>query len=238
MNTLELTGRTRRHIEQLDEPRVALHRAVVAPFLELRAAAAQEGINLMPSSAFRDFDAQVEIWNKKFRGERPLYDRAGNERMHAALSPAEIVDAILVWSAVPGASRHHWGSEIDVYDAAALPEGYRVKLLPEEFAPGGVFDNLARWLDHNLHRFGFFRPYDRDRGGVYPEPWHISYEPVSVPALAALTTDVIAEALAHTDVLGKELVLERMPEIWQTYVINVSAPSAVAAAGRDPSSAA
>ena len=52
MNELELTGRTRTHIEQLEEPRVALHREVVEPFLALRAAAAKEGIDLTPSARF------------------------------------------------------------------------------------------------------------------------------------------------------------------------------------------
>ena len=236
MDALELTGRTRTHIEQLDAPRVALHREAVAPFLALRAAAAQEGIDVMPYSAFRDFGAQVEIWNRKFRGERPLYDRDGNVRDHASLSAKEIVDAILVWSAVPGASRHHWGSEIDVYDAAAMPEGYRVKLLPEEYAPGGVFEKLARWLDDNLQGFDFFRPYDRDRGGVYPEPWHISYQPVSAAALAALTPEVIAHALHETEVLGKELILDRLPEIWRVYVVNVSSPTRLAGQGSDRAS--
>jgi LAS superfamily LD-carboxypeptidase LdcB len=236
MDPLELTGRTRTHIEQLDAPRVALHREAVAPFLALRAAAAQEGIDVMPYSAFRDFSAQVEIWNRKFRGERPLYDRDGNVRDHASLGADEIVDAILVWSAVPGASRHHWGSEIDVYDAAAAPEGYRVKLLPEEYAPGGVFEKLARWLNDNLQRFDFFRPYDSDRGGVYPEPWHISYQPVSSAALEALTPEVIAQALHDTDVLGKELILDRLPQIWRTYVVNVSAPTQLVRQGHDPAS--
>jgi LAS superfamily LD-carboxypeptidase LdcB len=225
MDALELTGRTRTHIEQLDVPRVALHRAAVAPFLALRAAAADAGIDLTPYSAFRDFSAQVEIWNRKFRGERPLYDRDGNVRDHASLNETQIVEAILVWSAVPGASRHHWGSEIDVFDAAAMPEGYRVNLLPEEYAAGGVFEKLARWLDDNLHRFDFFRPYDHDRGGVYPEPWHISYRPISSAALEALTPEIIAQALSDTNVLGKELVLERLPDIWRTYVVNVSAPA-------------
>jgi len=231
MDPLELTGRTRSHIEQLDAPRVALHRAAVAPFLALRAAAALEGIDLMPYSAFRDFSAQVEIWNRKFRGERPLYDRDGNVRDHASLRADEIVDAILVWSAVPGASRHHWGSEIDVYDAAAMPAGYRVRLLPEEYAPGGIFERLARWLHDNLQRFDFFRPYDRDRGGVHPEPWHISYQRVSTAALAALTPEVIAEALEDTDVLGKELILDRLPQIWRTYVVNIGAPTHLARPG-------
>ena len=228
MNELELTGRVRTHIEQIEDPRVALHRDAVEPFLALRAAAAKEGLDVAPFSAFRDFHQQLEIWNRKFRGERPLYDRDGNLREHAALSEPQLVEAILVWSAVPGASRHHWGSEIDVYDRAALPEGYRVRLLPEEYVPGGVFERLALWMDENLSRFDFFRPYDRDRGGVYPEPWHISYAPVSSLALTALTPEVVAGALREEEVLGKELVLERMAEIWRTYVANVAIPARLA----------
>jgi len=236
MDPLELTGRARTHIEQLEDPRVALHRDAVAPFLAMRAAAADEGIDLLPYSAFRDFDAQVEIWNRKFRGERPLYDREGNVRDHASLSEAQIVDAILVWSAVPGASRHHWGSEIDVFDAAAVPDGYRVKLLPEEYAPDGIFQKLADWLDRHLLEYDFFRPYDRDRGGVYPEPWHISYEPVSMAALTALTPEIIDQALRETGVLGKALILERLPEIWATYVVNVSGPTRFAQQSAGPTS--
>jgi len=228
MNELELTGRVRTHIEQIEDPRVALHRDVVEPFLALRDAAAKDGLDVAPFSAFRDFHQQLEIWNRKFRGERPLYDRDGNLRERAGLSEPQLVEAILVWSAVPGASRHHWGSEIDVYDRAAIPEGYRVRLLPEEYVPGGVFERLALWMDENLGRFDFFRPYDRDRGGVYPEPWHISYAPVSSRALSALTPEVVAGALREEQVLGKELVLERMPEIWRTYVANVAAPTRLA----------
>jgi LAS superfamily LD-carboxypeptidase LdcB len=224
MNQLELTGKVRTHIEQLEEPRVALHREAVEPFRSLREAAAKQGLDVMPFSAFRDFQQQVEIWNRKFRGERPLYDRDGKERDHARLSEPEIVEAILVWSAVPGASRHHWGSEIDVYDRAALPEGYRVKLLPEEYSPGGVFERLADWLNDNLGRFDFFRPYDQDRGGVYPEPWHISYAPVAARAQSALTADVIAGALQDSEVLGKDIVLARLPQIYQRYVANVGPP--------------
>jgi hypothetical protein len=44
MNALELTGKVRTHIEQLEEPRVALHREAVKPFRSLRAAAAHSTI--------------------------------------------------------------------------------------------------------------------------------------------------------------------------------------------------
>ncbi|HTT41272.1 MAG TPA: M15 family metallopeptidase [Burkholderiales bacterium] len=230
MNELELTGRARTHIEQLENPRVALHRDVVEPFLALRAAAAREGMEIAPFSAFRDFSTQVEIWNQKFRGERPLYDRDGSLRPHAALDSRELVEAILLWSAVPGASRHHWGTEVDVYDKAALPEGSRVHLLPSEYAPSGVFGRLSGWLDENLQRFGFYRPYDRDRGGVAPEPWHLSYAPVSTAAQQQLSVEIIADALRGSELLCKHLVLERLPDFYVRFVANVSEPPAGLAA--------
>ena len=87
----------------------------------MRAAAAADGIDLVAFSSFRDFDRQLAIWNGKFRGERPMQDRAGRPLDALALTPAERVAAILWWSALPGASRHHWGTDIDVMDAARCP---------------------------------------------------------------------------------------------------------------------
>ena len=67
---------------------------------------------------------------------------------------------------LPGGSRHHWGTDVDVIDAAALPPDYRVQLVPEEYAPGGVFERLTPWLDANMARFGFYRPYATGHGGA------------------------------------------------------------------------
>src|SRR5262245_22144469 len=114
MNEHELTGRARTHIIELEQPRCALHFAVVASWLAMRDAAADAGIDLVPVSSFRDFERQVQIWNRKWHGERPLYDRAGRLLDHARLRESELVDAILCWSAVPGGSRHHWGTDLDV----------------------------------------------------------------------------------------------------------------------------
>ena len=110
-------------------------------------------------SGFRDFEAQLRIWNTKYRGERPLYDEAGNIRDHAQPGRRQLIAGILCWSALPGASRHHWGTDLDVIDRAAMPENYRFRLLPEEYESGGVFHRLHAWLDENIARFGFFRPY-------------------------------------------------------------------------------
>jgi len=220
----ELTGRSRTHIVEVAEPHCRLHRQTVGPFLRLRAAAARSGIDLVPVSSFRDFDAQLGIWNAKWRGERPLLDRAGRQLDARQLGPAARVRAILCWSALPGASRHHWGSDFDVIDAAALPAGYRVQLVPAEYAAGGVFAALGSWLEENLGRFGFYRPYRRDRGGVSPEPWHLSHTAVARAALASYRLQTLAAALADAELLGKEAVLRQLPALYQRYVRLVDAP--------------
>jgi LAS superfamily LD-carboxypeptidase LdcB len=226
LNDLELTGRARTHVVQRDDLCAAIHPEALDAFLAMKADAAGVGIDISITSAFRDFEAQQRIWNLKWSGERPLYGPDGNLREHAALAPEALMEAILCWSALPGGSRHHWGTEIDVVDRAAMPEGYRVQLLPSEAAPGGLFYPLHCWLDEHMARYGFFRPYRTDRGGVHPEAWHLSYAPASAAALQTLTPALLAEAVRSSDMLGKDLVLERIEELHARYVANIDPPPA------------
>jgi LAS superfamily LD-carboxypeptidase LdcB len=225
LNDLELTGRARTHVIQRDDLGAAIHTTALEPFLAMKADALRAGIEIAITSGFRDFSAQERIWNLKWSGERPLFDADGNARDHAALAPTEIIEAILCWSALPGGSRHHWGTEIDVVDSAAMPEGYRVQLLPSEAAPGGLFHPLHCWLDSNMARYGFFRPYQTFRGGVHPEAWHLSYGPVSVSALEALTPEILADAVRGSDMFGKDLVLERIDQLYSRYIAKVDTPA-------------
>jgi LAS superfamily LD-carboxypeptidase LdcB len=123
----ELTGTARSHIVDVADPRCALHAHVVAPFLNLRNAAAADGFDLVPVSSFRDFARQLAIWNGKFSGAAPLYDESGRMLVAEQLPPPERVAAILQWSALPGASRHHWGTDLDLIDRRATASGYRVQ---------------------------------------------------------------------------------------------------------------
>ena len=55
--------------------------------------------------------------------ERPLLD-ANNQPLDALqLGETERLHAILHWSALPGTSRHHWGTDLDIYDPDCLPAG-------------------------------------------------------------------------------------------------------------------
>jgi LAS superfamily LD-carboxypeptidase LdcB len=229
LSELELTGRARTHVVQRDDLGAAMHPEVVEPFLAMKADAARAGIEIAIVSGFRDFFAQERIWNMKWRGERPLYDPEGRARDHAALAPAELIEAILCWSALPGASRHHWGTELDVVDRAAMPDGYRVQLVPSEAAPGGLFHPLHCWLNENMSRYGFFRPYRTFRGGVFPEAWHLSFSPLAEPALASLSPEILRQSIAASGMLGKDFVLERIAELHSRYVVNVDTPEAAAA---------
>jgi LAS superfamily LD-carboxypeptidase LdcB len=223
--TLEqLTGRDRTHLTDLSDPRCSLHREVVRPFLAMRAAAAADGIDLVAFSSFRDFDRQLAIWNGKFRGERPMQSRAGQPLDAATLSPAEKVTAILWWSALPGASRHHWGTDFDVLDGKALPYGYQLQVVPAEYLPGGPFERLTRWLDQHMHAFGFFRPYSTDRGGVQPEPWHLSHAKVAARAQRQLSLEALERVLTDAAIEGKSALLETLASHYSSYVVNVDSP--------------
>jgi len=237
MNELELTGRARTHIVELEHPRCALHYGVVTSFLAMRDAATAAGIDLVAASGFRDFDRQLLLWNRKWRGERPLHDRAGQSLDAAQLDDAARVEAILCWSAIPGGSRHHWGTDVDVIDAAAMPPGYQVQLVPEEYAMNGVFSRLAAWLAENMGRFGFYRPYATVGCGAGIEPWHLSYAPISAEALEELTLPVLRGAVAASEMLGKAQVLERLPEIYTRFILAVDPPVAASLQRRGSSRA-
>ena len=227
----QLTGRVRTHVLDLPEFGCILHPEAATAFLGLRAVAMQSDIDLVPISTFRHFQHQLTIWNDKFNGRRPLLDPDGRALDSASMTDEERVRAILLWSALPGASRHHWGTEIDVIDRAGLPQGARAQLIPLEYSAGGIFEKLGAWLPGHCEDYGFFLPYDRDRGGVRPEPWHLSYAPVSSRALPSLTVDVLAAALEDAGLAGAEVVERELHAIHARYVCAVAPPTTAALAG-------
>ncbi|MEO3987890.1 M15 family metallopeptidase [Plesiomonas shigelloides] len=223
MNSLPaacLTGKDRAHLSAFNE-RHALHYAALPAFLALQQAAARSGFNLQPASSFRDFSRQQLIWNSKYHGQRRVHDDAGNNVDVLQLAPLERCRKILRWSALPGASRHHWGTEIDVYDPDALPAGTALQLEPWEYQPGGYFSELSAWLDEHLAHYDFCRPFLHDHGGVAAEPWHISYHPVAEKLAEQLTPALLLEAWEHEDIAGSDTLQAHLPALFRRYVQNL-----------------
>lgn len=223
-----LTGQTEQHLCAPDVAAalgVAVHRDVVEPFRRLRQDARASGFDLQILSGFRGFAQQLSIWNRKATGQRAVLDSDARPLDVAALSARDLVFAILRWSALPGASRHHWGTDLDVYDRAARPPGYEIELIPDEVNPGGIFGPLHAWLDERIAAgaaYGFFRPYDRDRGGVAPERWHLSHGPTAAAYGRHLTVDVLRDTVRGADLALKNEVLAHLDEIVVRFVTNTN----------------
>ena len=131
------------------------------------------------------------------------------------------IQAIMRWSALPGASRHHWGTDFDVYDAKAMAEGYQIKLTPDEVQGKGLFTPMHDWLDQYIQSGNteFYRPYEFDTGGIAPERWHLSYRPVADGYAALQTVDVIAQRLQQSKILLLDTVIEHLDEIYNRYIL-------------------
>ncbi|MBR9805003.1 M15 family metallopeptidase, partial [bacterium] len=110
----------------------ALHRDTLPAFQLLQSRARESGYSLAIVSAYRSYEHQLKIWNAKASGERAVLDASGEPIDIMSLTDEQRVPALMKWSALPGASRHHWGTDIDIYDEAAVPDDYDVQLLPSE----------------------------------------------------------------------------------------------------------
>ena len=152
-------------------------------FQALGRRAAERGFELRIASAFRGYDRQVRIINDKWTGARPVTDGEGRLLERTQYDDQEWLNLILRFSALPGTSRHHWGTDLDIWDASTVDEDYRVQLVPSEYGPSGPFCEITCWLDELMaadDAEGFFKPYAEDRGGIAPEAWHISYRPAAL----------------------------------------------------------
>ena len=219
MTQNQLLGLDESHLILVGRGPHRLTAATAAAFNDMQVAAAYEGFNLQAASSWRSFERQLAIWNGKWRGERPLLD-ADNQPLDALqLDDMERLHAILRWSALPGTSRHHWGTDLDIYDPDCLPVGTRLALEPWEYEAGGWFADLGEWLGDHMADFGFFLPYakplDAAQGVAY-EPWHISFAPES--GEQRLDPDALALCLQQADIEGKECILAHLDEILARYV--------------------
>ncbi len=75
---------------------------------------------------------------------------------------------ILLYSSMPGTSRHHWGTDFDINE------------LKNSYYDKGDGKIVYTWLKQHAHKYGFCQPYTKGRKkGYEEEKWHWSYIPVA-----------------------------------------------------------
>ncbi|WP_228290748.1 M15 family metallopeptidase [Shewanella cyperi] len=200
---------------------------VALAFEAMAIAARNEGIAIAIASGYRSFERQLAIWNAKAGGKRPLLDRNGTAIDPASLDPQQLMEAILLWSALPGTSRHHWGTDLDVFDCNRITKA-ELQLVPAEYQQTGPCGALHDWLNAHAHEYGFFFPYQAGLSGVSAEPWHLSYAPLAVPMLAKFDSHDLALVLEQAPLALKAQVLPRLDALVRHYVHFIAPPGPAA----------
>ncbi|ART79513.1 M15 family metallopeptidase [Oceanisphaera avium] len=213
-----LLGLSDQHVENLNEAGHRLQPPAKVAFMAMQKAALAAGFNLAPASSYRSFERQLSIWNAKYEGQRPVLDAHSQPLDALSLAPVERINTILHWSALPGTSRHHWGSDLDVYDPDLLPAGTKLALEPWEYDEGGYFYPLSQWLNANMARFGFYLPFASANGGVAREPWHLSFRSLAKECAQQLTPELVAHALNNQHICGKAHILNQLDDIFLRFI--------------------
>lgn len=109
-------------------------------------------------SATRNYTYQNGIWQRKWQNLFPQYKDA-----------MKTASAILQYSSMPGTSRHHWGTDVDI-----------TSLSSDYFRKDTQGKILYAWLLENMPKFGFCQAFTEGRNSGYqPEEWHWSYQPIA-----------------------------------------------------------
>ncbi len=150
-----------------------LRTAAYDDFRRMQEAARADSVELVIVSAFRSFDRQRIIWERKWNAP---------ERSH--MTPVERARHILRYSSMPSTSRHHWGTDIDLNSVEnAYFRTERGK-------------RMLQWLETHAAEYNFFRPYTDGRTkGYASEPWHWSHKPTAEKML-----DVYLETISEAEI--------------------------------------
>ena len=172
-------------------------------FCAMQTAAQQDGIDVQLVSAYRSFLRQQQIFEDK-------YTRYTLEGM----TPQSAIKRILEYSTIPGTSRHHWGTDIDITDGNVTDQ--KRLLVPKKFHNNGPFAHLHQWMQANAHRFGFYLVYtnDNSRTGFAYEPWHYTYLPEAKSFLAAYDPNTAYAFFKSVGVEGSKYITR---DFWKDY---------------------
>lgn len=157
-------------------------------FEKLVNAASKQNISLFILSGVRTFSYQKRIWERKYKYWIDL------------MEPQEAVKKVLEYSAFPGTSRHHWGTDIDI----AFRKDGKGMLNNKTFSTG-FGKTVYTWLQKNAMEYGFCQPYQKKelhKNAYSEERWHWSYHSVAKKYLDSYIKNI--EKLALQDILGSK----------------------------------
>ncbi|MCX7743199.1 MAG: M15 family metallopeptidase [Flavobacteriales bacterium] len=147
---------------------VYLRKDAYEAFVKMHDAAQKDGIKLKIISSTRNFSSQKTIWEAKWNGERLVEGKNLAIEIKDSIERARI---ILRYSSMPGTSRHHWGTDIDIND------------LNDSYFLSGNGKKEYEWLTAHAHQFGYYQPYTpkgaNRPNGYEEEKWHWTYLPIS-----------------------------------------------------------
>ncbi|WP_340202971.1 M15 family metallopeptidase [Ascidiimonas sp. W6] len=168
-----------------------LRKEAYTSFEKMKVAAAKDGFKIKIVSGYRNFERQKGIFERKFT----RFTKQGMTGMEA-------IRKIIEYSTIPGTSRHHWGTDIDIIDDNATYSGD--VLVPEKFHGDGPFCKFREWLEKHANSFGFYIVYtpESNRKGFKYEPWHYSYAPISKPMLKVYQKIDLIKVLHQEELKG------------------------------------
>lgn len=125
-------------------------------FIRMFNDAKKDGFRLVIISATRNFDYQKRVWENKWKS------------LPDTMSDFNKTLKILKFSSMPGSSRHHWGTELDL------------NVLENSYFETGKGKKILDWMNANAYKYGFCHAYNAGRStGYHEERWHWSYLPLS-----------------------------------------------------------
>jgi len=142
--------------------------------------AKKDGISIKVISAYRNFNHQNRIWKRKYQ-----------QFISQGYSAKAAVNKVLEYTAIPGTSRHHWGTDVDLSTDDNLLNKKK---------------KLSHWMDENAHKYGFYRVYTNNklRDGYNYESWHYSYRNLSKPMLQQYYKLDLEKVLKNQNIKGNK----------------------------------
>lgn len=186
-----------------------LRKETYEQFKKMWAAAKADGIELKIISATRNFYRQKAIWEAKWTGARKIEN--GTNASVKYPNPKDRALKILEYSSMPGTSRHHWGTDLDI------------NALDNYTFEHGRGKAIYEWMTAHAHEYGFCQPYspkgEKRPDGYNEEKWHWSY----IPVARQLTN--MAERSLRDDMIGGFKGAESAIEIGvvKKYVLGIKA---------------